>query len=315
VPELLVCDNLKTGVTSSNPYEPDIQRTYEEMATYYGTAIYPARVIKPRDKAKAESGVQIVEERILAPLRNRQFFSLVEINQAIAPLLKELNQRQMQGRDHSRADLFAQLDAPALRPLPARPYELGLWSCARVHVDYHIAVDYRFYSVPYGLLKRQVDVRISGQIVEIFYRGERVASHMRVAQKYRCSTQVEHMPPAHQVYAEWTPERILAWLQKTGEAAEQVGKEILDGHTHPQQGFRACLGLVRLSKTYGAERTEAACRKALAIQSPSYKSVKAILYNNMDRLPHKSDEPQMPPVEHANIRGAEYYGSATGGKP
>jgi transposase len=311
VPELLVCDNLKSGVTTPCRYAPDIQRTYEEMAAYYGTAILPARIIKPRDKSKVEAGVQIVEERILAPLRNRQFFSLAEINQAIVPLLAELNSRQMQGRDHSRADLFAIIDQPALKPLPARPYEIGIWSRARVHIDYHIAEDDRFYSVPYQLLKQEVEVRRSGAIVEIYRKGERVASHTVVAAKYGRSTQDAHMPQSHREYAGWTPERMLAWVANTGPCTRQVGQTILSSHAHPQQGFRSCLGLIRLSNSYGAERTEAACRKALAMHAANYKVVKTILVNNVDKQPDKPIEAPVAPVEHQNIRGAGYYSAAS----
>jgi transposase len=305
VPELIVCDNLKSGVTTPCRYEPDIQRTYEEMAAHYGTAILPARVVKPRDKPKVEAGVQSVEERVLAPLRNRQFFSLAEINQALKPLLAKLNSRQMQGRDHSRSDLFASLDQPALKPLPARPYEIGHWSRARVHIDYHVTVDNRLYSVPYTLLKQEVEIRRSQAIVEIFHKGERVASHPVVAAKYGRSTQEAHMPLSHKEYAGWTPERMLAWVANTGPCTRQVGEVILSRYPHPQLGFRSCLGLIRLSESYGAERTEAACGKALAMHSANYKTVKTILVNNVDKLPDKPME--APPVEHQNIRGAEYY--------
>jgi transposase len=311
VPEIVVCDNLKSGVTTPCRYEPELQRTYEEMAAYYATAILPARVVKPRDKAKVEAGVQIVEERILAPLRNRQFFSLAEINQAITPLLAELNSRRMQGRDHSRADLFEQLDKPALKALPLRPYEIGLWSRARVHIDYHIAVADRFYSVPYTLLKQEVEVRRSGAIVEIYHKGERIASHTVVAAKYGRSTQDAHMPEAHKQYGGWTPERLLTWVANTGPCTRQVGEAILSSHTHSQQGFRSCLGLIRLSDSYGAERTEAACRKALAMRAANYKVVKTILANNVDKQPDILAEAPVSPVEHQNIRGADYYRAAS----
>jgi transposase len=307
VTELLVCDHLRTGVNTSCPFEPDIQRTYEDMAAHYGTAVLPARIVSPRDKGKVESGVQSVEERVLAPLRNRQFFSLFDMNQAIRPLVAAMNQRKMQNRDHSRQDLFAQLDRPALRPLPLRRHEIGLWSHARVSVDYHISVSDRFYSVPYRLLKLQVDARTSGDVVEIFHKGERVASHIRVSQKYGYSTQNEHMPETHKTYADWTPERVLAWLQQTGEATRSVGEAILASRPHPQQGFRACFGLVRLSAQFGIGRVEAASRKAIAISSPSYTSVKAILKNNMDRLPDMPAEPAIAPIRHSNERGSKYY--------
>jgi transposase len=311
VPELLVCDNLKSGVTTPCRYEPDIQRTYEEMATHYGTAILPARIVKARDKAKVEAGVQSVEERMLAPLRNRQFFSLAEINQALTPLLVELNSRRMQGRDHSRADLFAQVDQPALKLLPAHPYEMGIWRRARVHIDYHIAVDDRFYSVPYTLLKQEVEVRLSGAVVEIYRKGERIASHTVVTPKYGRSTQDAHMPESHKQYAGWTPQRLLAWVENTGPYTRQVGESILSGHAHPQLGLRSCLGLIRLSNSYGAERMEAACRKAIAMHAPNYKVVKTILANNVDKQPDKPIEAPVASVEHQNIRGADYYCSAS----
>jgi transposase len=310
VPELLVCDNLKAGVTTPCRYEPDIQRTYEEMAAHYGTAILPARVIKPRDKSKVEAGVQSVEERMLAPLRNRQFFSLAQINQALMPLLAQLNRRQMQGRDHSRADLFATIDQPALKPLPARPYEIGFWSRARVHIDYHIAADDRFYSVPYTLLKQEVEVRLCGATVEIFHKGERIASHTIIAAKYGRSTQEAHMPESHKAYAGWTSERMLAWVASTGSCTRQVGEAILSRYPHPQLGFRSCLGLIRLSESYGDLRTEAACRKALAMHSANYKTVKTILANHADKQPDKPAETPAPSVEHQNIRGADYYRAA-----
>jgi len=307
VPEIIVCDNLKAGVTTPCRYEPGLQRTYEEMAIHYGAAILPARIVKPRDKAKVEAGVQIVEERVLAPLRNRQFFSLTEINQAIAPLLQALNARLMQGREHSRADLFTQIDQPALKPLPRNPYEIGLWSRALVHVDYHVAVDNRFYSVPYNLIKREVEIRRSATAIEVFLKGERVASHPLVAARYGRSTQQEHMPESHRAFDGWSPERILSWLAKTGPATREVGEAILSGRPHPQLGFRSCLGIVRLSSRYGPDRTEAACRKALAIHATSYKAVKTILVNNADKQNEKAAEPPAPPVEHQNIRGADYY--------
>lgn len=307
VPQLIVCDNLKSGVTTPCRYEPDIQRTYEEMAVYYDTAILPTRVVKPRDKAKVEAGVQSVEERLLAPLRDRQFFSLAQINQALAALLTQLNARQMQGRDHSRADLFETIDKPALKPLPLRPYELGFWSRARVHIDYHIAVDDRYYSVPYRLLKQEVEVRRSQAILEIYHKGERIASHTLVVAKYGRSTQDAHMPESHKEYAGWTPARLLDWVAKAGPSTRQVGESILSSYAHPQQGFRSCLGLIRLCNSYGPERTEAACRKAVAIHALNYKSVKTLLANNIDKLPDKPVEVPVAPVQHPNIRGADYY--------
>jgi transposase len=308
-PELLVCDNLKSGVTAASFYEPDIQRTYAEMAAHYGAAVLPARVRKPRDKAKVEAGVQGVEERILAPLRDQTFFSLEAANAAIATLLEAFNHRTMQGRDHSRADLFATLDAPALRPLPPQPYQPGYWSRARVHIDYHIACDDRFYSVPYTLVKQQVDVRQSGQTVEIFRKGERVAAHARVTHKYGRSTYAEHMPANHREYAGWTAERLLDWAGKCGPSTREVAEAILGGQTHPQLGFRSCLGLIRLSRVYGLARTEAACQRSLQIGAPTYRCVKTVLANRAEAVPIQPAPPQKEPVRHENIRGADYYRS------
>jgi transposase len=307
VTQLLVCDNLKSGVTTPCRYQPDIQRTYEEMAAHYGCAVLPARIVKPRDKAKVEAAVQSVEERLLAPLRNRQFFCLQDINQALRPLLSLLNHQKMQGKEESRAQLFTLLDQPALNPLPVRPYELGLWSRARVNLDYHIAFEDRFYSVPYTFLKQEVEVRATSALLEIFQGGQRIASHVRGGQKYGASTQPEHMPQAHKRQAEWSSERILAWVEKSGSAMKEVAEAILKSRPHPEQGFRACLGLLRLSETYGTQRAEAACKKALALCAPNYKSVKAILQNGMDRLPDKPAEAPSLPVEHDNIRGSHYY--------
>ena len=308
-PQLLVCDNLRTGVSAACRYEPDIQRTYEEMAAHYQTAVLPTRVRKPRDKAKVEAGVQSVEERMLAPLRNRQFFSLADINHALKPLLNDLNARKMQGRDHSRADLFTHVDKPALKSLPDRPYEIGLWSVARVQLDYHIAANDRFYSVPYTLLKQEVEVRQSAHVVEVFHKGERVASHPLVSEKYARATQEAHMPRSHKEYADCTPVRILAWVAGTGSCTREVSETILQSRAHPEQGLRSCLGLLRLEQSYDPARLENACRKALAIGSPSYKGVKTILANAMDRAQDRPAEAPVPPVLHDNIRGADYYGA------
>ena len=310
VPELIICDNLRTAVTTPSRYEATIQRTYEEMAAHYQTAILPARPRKPRDKAKVEAGVQTVEERILAQLRNRQFLSLAEINQAIRTLLTELNNRQMQGRDHSRAELFAITDQPALKPLPIRPYEIGTWSKARVGTDYHIKLDKRHYSVPHQYLLKEVEVRCSGAVVEIYHKGERIASHPVITELYGSSTQNEHMPENHKRLVEWTPERILAWLDRTGPNTRQVGRSILDSRSHPAQGYNACLGIIRLSSTHGSDATEAACLKAIALNTPSYQMVKSILANNANSQQVKPADTLIAPVDHQNIRGADYYATS-----
>lgn len=307
VPQILVCDNLRSGVTHSCLYEPNIQRTYEELGRHYSIAIVPARVRKPRDKAKVEAGVQRIEQRVLARLRNRQFFSVSDMNRAIKPLLEEMNRQPMQGFEHSRLDLFEQLDKPVLRSLPLHRYEIGIWSHARVGTDYHITFDNCHYSVPYYLNSQQVDVRASRNVIEIFYMNERVTSHVRITDKLGCSTLQEHMPEKHKAYSDWTNERMHAWLQEQGGSILSVGEAIFAEQLHPLQAVRSCIGLVRLSENYGSDRLEAACKRALEMSSPCYSTIKAILEKGMDRT--SSKELVKEPFQHHNIRGAEYYTS------
>jgi transposase len=307
VPQVLVPDNLKSGVTSPCFYEPDLNPTYHELARHYGVAVIPARVRKPRDKAKVESHVQIVERRILAPLRDRRFFSLEECNEAIAPLLDALNERPFQKLAGSRRELFLTIDAPALRPLPADPYVYAEWKKARVGIDYHVQVDHSFYSVPYALLKQEVHVCLTARVVEIFHKGERVASHARSARSGRHVTLDAHMPPAHRAYGDWSPERLVRWAGQAGGHTQQVVEQILASRIHPQQGFRSCLGIMRLGKEYGQDRLEAACRRAAALGAASYRSIASILKNNLDTVPLERPEPDRPAPLHQNIRGASYY--------
>jgi transposase len=306
-PELVIPDNLRSGVSYPCRYDPDANPTYREFAEHYGTAIMPARAAKPKDKAKVESGVQGVERRILAKLRNRTFFSLAELNQAISCLLVEYNRRPFQQLEGSRRSLFLKLDKPVLQPLPATRYEYAEWVKARVSLDYHVRADDHCYSVPYRLVKEQVEVRLTATAVEIFHRGVRVASHLRAHQKNRFTTKTEHMPERHRVHAEWTPERVIRWVGRAGEATAEVAEQIIASRPHPQQGFRACMGIKRLGETYGADRLEAACRRALAIQSASYRSVKSILENRLDQKPLETQPPRTPPIHHENVRGADYY--------
>ena len=307
VPEVVVPDNLKAAVLRAHRYEPEINRTYAALAQHYGFAIIPARAAKPRDKAKVEVGVQVVERWILARLRHHTFFSLVEVNAAIHPLVAALNARPFKKLPGSRQQLFAALDHPALRPLPAQPYEYAEWKHARVNIDYHVEVEGHYYSVPYTLVKQQLDVRLSAHVVELFHKGKRVASHRRSPLKGRHSTVTAHMPTAHQRYAEWTPQRLIHWAAHSGLATAQVVETILASRPHPQQGFRSCLGIMRLGKSYGDERLEAACQRALTLGACSYKSLESILKNGLDRrpLPPQPDATAGPP--HANIRGPHYY--------
>ena len=310
VTEIVTPDNLKSGVTKPCRYEPSVNRTYEEMAAHYGVAVIPARRRKPRDKAKVEAGVQVVERWIVAALRKRKFFTLAELNLAIAELLVRLNGRPFRKRDGCRLSLFEQLDRPALRPLPAERYQYGDWETHRVNIDYHVAFDHHWYSVPYQLVQQEVEVRATAAIVEIFHRGQRVASHVRSFKRHDATTVDEHRPKAHQRHLEWTPSRLVDWASKTGPATAAVFEKIMASKRHPEQGYRSCLGILRLGNEYSAARLEAACRRALALNACSYPSVQSILKNRLDSLSVDSTPPEPPPLDHPNIRGAAYFDPA-----
>lgn len=305
-PEVLVPDNLKAGVHSPHLYEPDINPTYQAFARHYGVAVVPTRSRKPKDKAKAEVGVQVVERWILARLRDRPFFSLAELNQAIQELLAELNEKPMKHLAQSRRELFVELDQPALKPLPVEPYEFARWERVRVGQDYHVKIDKHFYSVPYGLIEREVDVRVTEKTVEVFYNRQRQASHPCSPHPGRYSTQREHMPPAHQAMADWSPERFLAEAAEVGPQTVALLRAILDGPRHPQQSYRTCLGILRLAKRYGKDRLEAASSRALAFGIHSYKGLENILKHKLDRAASEPPpETELP--AHELIRGAHYY--------
>lgn len=308
VPEMLVPDNLKAGVTRPCRYDPDLNPAYYEMARHYGVAIVPARVRKPRDKAKAEVGVQVVQRWILATLRNRVFHSLAEVNAAIRGLLEHLNRRPFKKLDGSRQSIFETVERPALKPLPAQRYELADWRKARVGLDYHVELTRHYYSVPYTLARQEVELRFTPTTVEILHGGLRVASHARSFDRGRHTTLPEHMPKSHQKFLEWTPERITAWAAKKGGHVERMTQAIMEFRDHPVQGFRACLGLLRLEHIYGAERLDAACRRALHYQSVGYKSVERILKAELDKQPLPEAPGQAPPwVDHENVRGPAFF--------
>jgi transposase len=308
VAELLVPDNLKSAVTKTCRYEPRANATYEDLAAHYRTAILPARVRRPRDKAKVEQSVLLVERWILARLRNQLFFSLSELNAAIRALLAELNERPFKKLPGCRRTLFEQLDRPAMIALPAERYSYAEWRKARVHIDYHVEVEGHYYSAPYQLVKQELDVRLSANTVELFQRGKRVASHRRSALKGRHTTIEEHMPQAHRQYASWTPERLVRWAEKSGPATAELISTILASRKHPQQGFRSCLGIMRLGKSYTGQRLEAACQRALTLGSVSFKSVQSILKSGLDQqpLPETAKQESLP-IDHPNIRGGKYY--------
>jgi transposase len=304
--ELLVPDNLKAGVTKPCRYEPDLNCTYLDLARHYGIAVVPARPRKPRDKAKGEKAVQLVENWILARLRNRTFFNLEELNRAIANLLIELNNKPFQKLEGSRRSLFETLEKPLLKPLPVQRYEFARWKKATVNIDYHVEVEKNYYSVPYQLVKEQVEVRLTASVVEIFHRGKRVAGHERLIGKGKFSTLHQHRPKSHQKYLEWSPSRIVHWARETGPQTAALVQAIIDDKPHPEQGYRACLGLIRLGERYSKERLEAACARALLFNTLSYHSVKSILEKGLDRLPQE-EALSAEPVRHYNLRGSQYY--------
>jgi transposase len=307
VVRIVVPDNLRSGVSRACRYEPDINPTYLEMATHYGTAVIPARVRKPKDKAKVEGGVLIVERWILASLRNRTFFSLAELNKAIFELREKLNHRPFKKLEGSRHSWFENLEREALLPLPQTRYVFAEWKKARVNIDYHVELNHHYYSVPYKLVREEVDLRYSATTVEIFHRGQRVTSHIRDNRAGAHTTQKEHMPHSHQQYLEWTPSRIIHWAGTVGKSTAQVVETIMNSRQHPEQGYRSCLGILRLAKHYSPDRLEAACQRAVAIKGCSYKSIRSILEKGLDQQPLPNSTDQAPPLKHENIRGGDYY--------
>ena len=297
---------MRAAVTKPDRYVPEPNATYLELARHYGTAILPARPYKPKDKAKAEVAVQVVERWILARLRHRTFFSLAELNAAIAALLVALNERPFQKLPGSRRSWFEQLDRPALNALPATPYEYAEWRHAKVGIDYHIEVDRRCYSVPHALVGARVDVRLSAGMVEVLHQGKRVAAHPRQGPERVCTVEA-HLPKAHQAHRQWSPQRLLDWAQAIGPATRAVVAHQLTDRPHPEHGYRACLGLLSHARGYGEARLEAACTRALAIASPSVRSVTSILQQGLDQQPLAVDDEPATLPSHANVRGARYY--------
>ncbi len=308
VPQLLVPDNLKAGVTKACWYDPEINPSYLELARYYGAAVLPARPRHPRDKAAVEAGVQVTERWVLAPLRKHRFFELSALNAAIRGQLVEVNGRPFRGLSVSRADLL-QDERAGLLPLPTSRYELASFKRAKVSIDYHVQFDDAYYSVPFRLVGEVVEVRATRATVEILHKGQRVASHLRTHVKGKYVTDPEHMPAAHREHLQWTPSKLIEWGRSVSPAVGEVVETILRTRPHPEHGYRACLGLKRLAKSHGPERLDAACERALAMRSPGYRTVAAILKSGMDRV----SSGQRPPatvtvIEHENVRGPEYYG-------
>jgi len=307
VPAAIVPDQLKSGVTTSNRYEPGIQRTYDELAQHYDTVIFPARPVHPRDKAKVEAGVQVAQRWILARLRNQTFFSIDEMNERIAELLEDLNTRVMRRYKASRRDLFEKLERAALKSLPTTRFSYGEWKKARVHIDYHVVFDDHFYSAPYQLVGEEVWIRATGMTIEIFHNHQRVGSHLRSYHRGRHTTSDEHRSVAHQKHANWTPERIVSWAQTIGANTALLVEKILTERKHPEHGYRSCLGIIRLEKKYGRDRLDAACARAVAVNGRSYKHVESILHNGLDCEALPTPQEPAASIDHENVRGPDYY--------
>jgi transposase len=305
VSTLLVPDNLRSAVRKPCRYAPEPNETYLELARHYGTAILPARPYKPKDKAKAEVAVQLVERWILARLRHHTFLSLAELNDAIATLLVELNERPFQKLPGSRKSQFETIEQPALKPLPASPYDYAEWKQATPGIDYHIEVANHFYSVPHRLARQRVDVRIGGTLVQVFHNGKPVATHPRHT-KGGFTTVPEHMPKSHRKHRQWSPGRFLNWARSIGPCALEVIKHQLEARPHPEHGYRACLGLLNLARRYTPNRLENACEQALRLGSPGYRSIRSILDKGLDRQPLLEPSQDDLPA-HDNVRGPGYY--------
>lgn len=305
-PELVVPDNTKTGVAKPCRYEPDLNPTYQEMAAHYGVGVLPARPRKPRDKAKVEVGVQITERWIIAALRHRKFFSLGELNLAIREQLDKLNRRPFKKREGSRQSLFLETEKAALRPLPAERFDLSVWSQATVNIDYHIQFERSFYSVPYQLTRQTVEVRATPTTIEIFHKGQRVASHLRARKPYTPVTNPDHRPASHRAHLDWPPSRMIQWARTVGPRTAEMVERILEAFPHPEMGYRSCLGIIRLGQRYPATRVEAAAERALLTGAVSYKSLDSILRRHLDQQP--LNPPSTRPLPgHDNIRGAAYF--------
>jgi transposase len=308
--ECLIPDNLKAGVTHACYYDPEINKTLAAMAEHYNIAVIPTRVAKPKDKAKVENAVLQAQRRILAALRNRTFFSLTELNEAIAEETKKLNERPMAVINKSRYDLFVEIEKPVLKPLPLERFVIASWTKAKVHIDYHVKVEKTYYSVPYTLIGESLDIMHTGTVIEIYHKGKRVASHIRINKPGAFVTENLHMPTEHRQYLEWTPARIKLWGQKIGPNTRTLIEEIMNHRVHPEHGFRSCLGIIRLSKTYSPERVENACKRALEIEAYNYKSVKSLLQMGLEGSAIDAENKKIISL-HNNIRGNDYYREAT----
>ena len=307
VVRLIVPDQTRALIKTPGRYDPEPNRTYDEFAKHYDCAVLPARPRHPRDKPKVEGAVLLVQRWILARLRNRRFFSLGELNVAIKELLADLNQRPFKKLPGCRRSAFELLDAPALRPLPASRYVISRWKTAKVNIDYHVEFEGHYYSVPHRLVGARIDVRVIGNLLECFASNQCVASHAVSTKRGGFSTTADHMPASHRAHLEWTPAKLIAWGQRIGVSTAAVLTWQLEHRPHPEQGYRACLGLLALVRRYSAERLEAACTRAMALRAPHLKSVTNILKSGLDRQPSLFPATYSPTIEHENVRGPDYY--------
>lgn len=306
-PEIVVPDNLKSGVHKSCQYDPDINPTYHQMACHYNVAIIPTRTRAPKDKAKVETGVKVVEQWILARLRNTEFFSLGELNAAIKRLLVQLNDKPFQKLPGCRRSQFVSLDKPTLKPLPTQQYNYTEIQYARVGVDYHVEHNGHYYSVPYALTKKRVELHLENNTVSIYHKGQRVAVHAKSSNQGLHTTCTEHMPKAHQYYANWSPTKFLQQAEKLGPYVKEIIQIILNERRHLEQSYRTCLGILNLEKDYDANRLNNACQRAIEIGAPRRKHVQLILQNGMDRIDDNNEAQTFITNNHENIRGSEYY--------
>lgn len=307
ISQILIPDNLKSGVKKPCRYEPDLNPTYRDFAQHYGVAVIPARVRKPKDKSKVEVAVQVAERWILAVLRKHKFYSVFEINEAIVPLLKIMNDKVMKHIGSSRKELYEKYEKPVLKKLPNEPFEIYFWKKVNVNIDYHVEFEKHYYSVPHTLIHKEVEIRVTKDVVEIYHSDKKVIIHKRSSLLGKHTTIPEHMPSQHKKHAEWTPERMISWAESIGPCVKECFDIIINKCDHPEQGFRSCLGILRLGKSYSNKRLEDACLRAITYGHVSYKTVKNILANNLDKISLPKKEEESPNLHHENIRGADYY--------
>ncbi len=306
VPQLIVPDNASAVIAAPDRYEPRANQTVLDFARHYGCSVLPARPRSPKDKATAESSVQVITRWVLARLRHERFDTVAQVDAAIAALLPSVNERAFQKLDGSRASVFAEIDAPALMPLPGARYELARFKTVKVHIDYHVEIEGHRYSVPHALVGQELSARLTRRGVELLLRGQRVAAHAKGERQGGFTTVEAHMPAAHRAHMQWTPQRLIEWGQRIGMACGEFITRLLQTYKHPEHGYRSCLGLLSLERRYGQARLEAACERALGLGALRYRYVRDVLANNLDLLAQDAAVEWSSPV-HANLRGPDYY--------